>query len=367
MKEKFALTIIIVSMIFGISCYGRSNHLSANASLSPGVSLAASDYYCPYMSKTFDTFVEDSYRDGGKKDKSEFYKWMDSAYINWRDKSIEDGTFPFSGAEKLTFNELLDRLNKSLVSLSVTEEKVKKEREILQWTHRYIKTVIPQFSLRRGYEFRNVVAYGERQCFLQSVLISGLFQKMGINSGVYMVYINNNKQETNNGHAVVVVKLSDGKDILVDASDPKPFMAHEGLFGKISTGYIYIRPEYDDLNDILSYRTSYDNKDINTASVMPLDIFFLRSQFYFYRGEWTDGGLHAKNMERTAEGLEKAKKYMEKSVKLCSQNPLAVYMEGRIYEELKEEDMAKKYFRDAGVLYSHDGWMPKLLKEKLRQ
>jgi len=364
MKAKCVMAIIIVSMIFSISCYSKSNHLSASADLSKPVSLTCSDYYCPYMSKTFDTFVEDSYKDGGKKDRSEFYKWMDSSYINWRDKSIKEGIFPFNGVENLTFNELIDWLNKSILSLSDTEEKVNKEREILRWTHRYIKSVIPVFSLRRGYEFRNVVKYGERQCFLQSVLISSLFQKMGINSGVYMVYINNNKEETNNGHAVVVVKLSDGKDILVDASDREPFMAHAGLFGRISTGYIYIKPQYDSLNDILSYRASSDNKDINTASVIPLDIAFLRSQFYFYRGEWTDGGIHAK--ERTTEGLEKARKYMEESIKLCRQNPLAVYMEGRIHEELKEEDMAKKYFQDAGVLYRHYGWMPKLLKEKLK-
>jgi hypothetical protein len=38
-------------------------------------------------------------------------------------------------------------------------------------------------------------------------------------------------------------------------------------------------------------------------------------------------GLHAKYMERTAEGLEKARKYMEDSIKLCNQIPLAVYME----------------------------------------
>ncbi len=90
--------------------------------------------------------------------------------------------------------------------------------------------MLPKFSLDRGYEFRHSVDRLERQCFLQSVLIAGLMQRMGMEAGVVMIYRNQKGEASNLGHATVVLKLDNGRDIMVDASDPHPFMRHRGVF-----------------------------------------------------------------------------------------------------------------------------------------
>ena len=70
---------------------------------------------------------------------------------------------------------------------------------------------------------------GQRQCFLQSVLIAGLLQRMGISAGVAMVYRNPRGEESNNGHAVTLVKLPDGDDLVADAAE---------LFGCHETNHV---------------------------------------------------------------------------------------------------------------------------------
>ena len=62
------------------------------------------------------------------------------------------------------------------------------------------------------------------------MIIAGLAQDMGVNAGVVMVYKNIEGAPTNNGHAVALFKLAEGKDIIVDASDPIPFVEQKGLF-----------------------------------------------------------------------------------------------------------------------------------------
>ena len=178
-----------------------------------------------------------------------------------------------------------------LARISDPQAKAAKEMEIGAWTHKLIKKSIPKFSLDRGYDFTNTVAHGERQCFLQSVLISSLLQSMGMDSGVVMVARNMAGATTNNGHASAILRLSNGKDILVDASEPEPFARHQGLFAynTAKASSQYINPIFEgDSGVILAYQGQPSNAKVATAQIRTLSIPFLRSQFEYYRGEAHD-------------------------------------------------------------------------------
>ena len=114
--------------------------------------------------------------------------------------------------------------------------------------------MLPKFSLDRGFEFHHAVGNRERQCFLQSVLMAGLLQRMGAEAGVVMIFKSQLGQTSNLGHAAVVLKLSSGRDVIVDASDPTPFIPHQGVFARVS-GYRFLTPVYAmDSPQIVSYR-----------------------------------------------------------------------------------------------------------------
>src|SRR4029079_16762051 len=101
----------------------------------------------------------------------------------------------------------------TLSKISDANERAEAEQVLGGTIHRIIKKVIPKFSLQHGFEFYQAKDLGERQCFLQSVLVSGLLQRAGIDSGVVMVYKNIAGEATNNGHAVAVARLTNGDDI----------------------------------------------------------------------------------------------------------------------------------------------------------
>jgi hypothetical protein len=224
------------------------------------------------------------------------------------------------------------------------------------WLHRMVKSTIPRFSLDRGFEFCSVVRYGERQCFLQAVLIAGLLQRSGVRAGVAMVYRNLHGQETNNGHAVTLVRLSDGRDLIVDASDPEPFARQQGLYVRAG-GYRYVDPVYEGRTGrIASYRTVPEKGKLSPAQVRTLDLAFIRSQFWYYRGERREGGLLSR--AKTPAGLAAAAADLRKSVSLCPRNPLAVYMLGRVYHAQGKAEEAHRLFERAHRLYAAAGWVP---------
>jgi hypothetical protein len=308
-----------------------------------------------YHGSVFTQFLVDSYKENGQSDPHQFYAWLDHASKPF----LENGE---------TLPAALETKRAELARISDPKLKAAKEMEIGAWTHKLIKKAIPKFSLDRGYDFTNTVTYGERQCFLQSVLIAGLLQKMGMDAGVVMVARNMVGQTTNNGHASAVLRLSNGKDVLVDASEPEPFARHQGLFAfnTAKSASQYINPNFEGASGvILSYRGQPNNAKVATAQVRTLSVPFLRSQFEYYRGERTVGGLILTPL--TAQGLATEESRLKKAVRLCPQNPLAVYMLGRVSMRMGKKDAAKAQLTAANALYTNAGWVPAGMTDAYRQ
>ena len=296
----------------------------------------------PYATTgTFASFVTESFRTAGVKDPKQeaqtFYTYMGNE-------------IPAS----------MDTIKPLLAKETNKTIRTQAEREVCFNLHRDIKKQIPKFSLDRGFEFYNTVKLGERQCYLQSVIIASLLQRAGIPAGVAMVSRNDKGAYCNNGHAVVVARLSDGNDILVDASDPAPFMTHQSLMVNVpkSGHYAYVDPIYNAENIITGYHNRQNGKTLRPSGVALLDVAFLRSQFDYYRGERTPGGLFTPPLAKPA-GLAQSEKWLQKSVTECPQNPLAMYMLGKIQEREGKLASARTAYTNAYALYSRYGWIPK--------
>jgi hypothetical protein len=288
----------------------------------------------PYGSATFNRFISDSQDRFGSPTPRDFYAWMDTnshqSIGKWADRQRES-------LKRLTGKAKADAILKAGADL-----------------HALVKKTIPKFSLERGYEFYYTVTKGERQCFLQSVLISGILQRAGVDAGVVMVWKNEKGSESNLGHAVVLARNVDGSYFLVDASDPHPFMTHQGLFGTVGRGYRFVTPEYRG-STITGFADPQGGRDKSWA-VRGLDANFLQSQFDFYRGERAEGGFMG--TPRTPEGLQESAKYLERAVKECPQNPLAVYVLGHVYRYLGRSADAKRQYEAGFALYQADGYVP---------
>lgn len=308
-----------------------------------------------YRSAAFQQFVQDSFRELHAGDPERFYRWMDE---QWPRRASA-----FPGTRAKNFEELIAEQKRLLESERDPRRRTEATLELCQRLHRCVKTTMPRFSLDRGFEFVNSVQRGERQCFLQSVLIAGLLQRMGVDVGVVMVYRNIKGVPTNNGHAVPLVKLPDGTDTLCDASDPTPFVTHLGLFVRLGD-YRFVAPVYKPGGTVIvRYRPEGSKQDLPTARVRTLDTAFLRSQFYYYRGERVVDGTLAKKPSRAA--LEQSAKYLRESVRLCPQNPLAVYMLARAYVQQGRAAQARPIAQNACELYQKFGWMPNAPREQL--
>ncbi len=338
------LSVLLVGTAFllGGVLMGPRQSGQAAASRSP-------DGEYPYGSPTFTRFVQDSYQDGGLRSGSEFYPWFESAYSACIEKD--------PGRPGLGLREVLDENRRSLAAIDDQSRRAREEERLGAWLHRMVKATIPRFSLERGFEFRNAVRLGERQCFLQSVLIAGLLQAMGMDAGVAMVSRNHNGRPTNNGHAATVLHLADGTDRIVDASEKTPFARQMGLFLCDPQGYCYVTPAYPGAEvRIPSYQRLRARDSVNPATIRPLDVAFLRSQFDYYRGERTPGGIMG--TPPTSAGLAKSEEYFRRSIKLCPSNPLAVYQLGRVLLRQKKTPEARRQFTTAVRLYQQAGWVP---------
>jgi tetratricopeptide (TPR) repeat protein len=268
------------------------------------------------------------------------------------------------GRRGLSLERALDAAGHDIASAKRRSARTAVQVALASRLHQMVKAGIPRFSLDRGFEFANVVRYGERQCFLQSVIIAGLLQSAGVDAGVAMVYKNTQGEETNNGHAVVLVKLPNGQDAIVDASHEEPFVRQMGLF-VTAPRYRYADPVYEEGSDrIRCYRPASGGGELNTAEVRTLDIRFIQSQFWYYRGERAPGGLISAH--RTRQGLEAARNALCRSVELCPENPLSVYMLGRVYLSQGSPKQARKLLERAYELYRRFGWVPQGPKEYLK-
>ena len=324
------------------------------AALSLWGALAAPSASYPYPSKAFSTFVSDSYAESPAQGVRPFDAWLADAYTRTPAAQLP-------GAGALSLDQALDRRAAELAGVHGAARS-QLERDTASWLHAAVKAMIPRFSLDRGFEFTYTVARGERQCLLQSVLISGLMQRMGMNAGVDMVWRNEKRQESNLGHMVTVLKLTGGEDVQVDASDPQPFMRHSGLFAmNAATGqYNFLEPVFTAQNSITAYKTM-GGQMLKAADVAPLTTSFLRSQFYFYRGERAPGGFLGN--PKTAAGLAASTHFLERALETDPENPLATYVLGRVYQREGLSAKAAAQYLKGYALYQQDGYVPAGPKE----
>jgi hypothetical protein len=317
--------------------------------------LPATERYA-FSSEAFASLVQDSYRELGRKPES-FTSWLQSAYEQ-QPKVWLGRIASLNGALEVRRLELAIQTDPSF--------KARLERKTGIWLHRLVKGLIPKFSLDHGFEFVHAVNAGERQCLLQSVLIAALAQEMGINAGTAMVWRNQRGQVSNLGHVVTVFKLSDGKDVLVDASDPEAFMQHQGLLMNDSSAedLRFLEPKYDKESNITAYVRRADGATLKPLQVAGLERNYLRSQFYYYRGERTPNGFFGPS---SAAGLVASARFLETAIRCDDSNPLAVYVLGLVYRKQGREAKARVQFQQSYALYNRYGFVPSGLREVLGQ
>jgi hypothetical protein len=309
----------------------------------------------PYGGAQFAALVAQSYAVAGEGSPGDFHRWLRDAY--------RASGAPLPATSGADLEQDLASARASLHHLPRRAARARAEADLARWAHRFIKQAIPRFSLDRGYEFHNVAKYGERQCLLQSVLIAGLLQAGGCDAGVVMVYANERGEQSNNGHVTVLLKLDDGAAVLVDASDPEPFARHAGLLVRASD-YRYVTPVYQPRSSrITAFLTADTRARLTAAQVSALDLAFVSSQFWFYRGERAPGGVIAS--QKTADGLIASRQALEQSVRICPANALAVYMLGRTLFYQGDGRGARKLFLTARDLYRRYGWVPAGVKDAL--
>lgn len=315
------------------------------------------DTECPYLSPRFSALIEESYRYcGSKNPASSFYNWMDKAYRKPKYRIF---------SSKQTLESFLQERNQQLNSITDPATRTRAELDLSVWAHRTIRSTIPGYNLDKGFEFYNAAARRERQCFLQSTTVSGLLQAAGVNCGVVMVCRNTQGEPTNNGHAVVMVRLSNGKDIIVDGSHRDTFVRQRGLMVR-APGYRYVTPVYDGRTGMIQYyRPIQGGGTIQPSKVNTLSYDFMRSQFWYYRGERAVGGPLAKRPSRS--GLQTARKALETSVSIDPRNPLSTYMLGRVYLQQGSTTNARKTLSDAYRLYAAYGWVPESPRQYLNK
>lgn len=221
--------------------------------------------------------------------------------------------------------------------------------------HRSLKRMIPKFSLDRGFEFVYTLENGERQCFLQSILTASLLQRMGLDAGVAMVFRNEKGQPSNCGHAVTIFRRADGRAAVVDLSEAKPFVVHQGLFLRVAGRYRFTSPTYQSDLSITGF-TPLGGSAAPVSAADWLDRKFLLSQTHYYRGERAPGGFLAN--PKTDAGMAESLRFFQLAVRESDQNPLAVYALGWMQWRLGQQDAARATLRRARKLYSDAGWTP---------
>lgn len=300
-----------------------------------------------YGSEAMSSLISESYTVVGDKSLPDFYAWFEARYA-----ATPAAKLP--GFPQLSLREALSQRRTELTALEGSARS-RLELDTSAWLHKLIKATIPNFSLERGYEFAYTVSKGERQCLLQSTLISGMLQSAGVNAGIVMVWKNPAGQASNLGHMVSVVRLTNGRDVLVDASEPTPFYPHPGLFTLVNGQYRFVEARYSPDNTIAEYRV------LNAETVQPSAVQFLpwnyiRSQYFYYRGERVPGGFI--NGPKTPEGRAASAGFLERAVGLAPENPLATYVLGLVYQRQGKAVEGARLIALAYQMYQRDGFVP---------
>ena len=306
-----------------------------------------------YKGPVFSGFIAESYQQSPDPNRPEFYAWMQNEYENSkvRFKTLED--------EK-SLDGLLAAIHQKYAATTDPEARTLLEKQTGGFCHKLIKKTVKHFSLDHGFEFYNMVDHGQRQCFLQATVIAGLMDRAGMSAGVVMVTKSDKGEESNNGHAVTLVKLSNGKDLLVDASHKSPFVKQQGLMvADVATGsYRFVAPQYAEKGDQIEGYVSMSagGASIASSSVRPLSIAFMKSQFDYYRGERTPGGFFDK--KKSEQGLADSERFFTRSIQEDPANPLPAYALGRVELRRGQNDLAKRQILAAYQLYNSYGYIP---------
>jgi hypothetical protein len=320
-----------------------------------------------FGSAAFGEVAQTSYREVGLT--GSFEDWLRSAYQKGG-VTLGDGQAENGKAQSL--DAALDSRAAAIRAAS-GDARAQLERDTAAWAHRFIKKVIPKFSLERGFELANVVRTGERQCLAQSFIVSGLLQRAGLQAGAVMVWSNPKGQQSNLGHVVSIVRLSSGSggagggtDLLVDASDPTPFMRHQGLLLKTGERYSFVVPTYSVGDSISGYTVAGGGGRLAVSATAPLTLSYLHSQFDYYRGERATGGILGTGTHKaTPAGLKLSALYFGRALQDDPQNALASFMLGRVLQRQGQLALARAQYLKANALYLAQGHMPKGVPEAI--
>ncbi len=226
--------------------------------------------------------------------------------------------------------------------------------------HQAVKKSLPTFTLDRGFEFSNAAIRGERQCLLQSVWIASLLRELKVDAGIAMVWKNDKGQVSNMGHVCAVAALPNGQRVVVDCSDPQPFIEHRGLFMSVEgAGYRFVEPSYKH-GIMVSAKDLKTDKVISSDRLKTLDESYVRSQFSFYRGERAPGGFMGK--PPTKAGLAASEKLFRLSMGQNPNNPLSTWLLSLTLGKQGKLQEAKVFKDQARNLYEKFGWIPPSLK-----
>lgn len=338
-----ALTVILPTLGIAGESLMRQNQTTTQAQVSRAT--------LSYQSAGWNTLVSDSYNLLGNNTRP-FSQWLEAAYR---------GTTKAHLGKYGNLEEAL-QFRKAELKAAKGEARVILERKTGAWLHKMTKAIIPKFSLERGFEFVYMVKNGERQCLLQSVLIAALAQRMGMDVGIAMVWRNDTGRVSNLGHVTAVVRLSNGLDTLIDASDPEPFFKHQGLLMRDGSDYRFLEPQYDKNGNILEYKRTKDGVNLKPRQVESLSYNYIRSQFEFYRGERAVGGFIGPS---TPSGLAESALHLTKAIGLEPANALALYVLALV--ERKQEKPYRARLEQAAALYERYGFMPEGVKTALAQ
>lgn len=283
---------------------------------------------------------------------------LDGSFEDWLAGAYQKTGVRLGDAATGTLKADLDARARAIQAAS-GEARVSLERETASWAHRFVKKAIPKFSLDRGFELANVVRSGERQCLAQSFIISALLQRAGLRAGAVMVWANPAGQQSNLGHVVSVVRLSNGRDLLVDASDPTPFVHHQGLLVNQGGKYLFVKPSYGPDDTIGSYTVADSGRRLTVDQASPLTLAYLHSQFDYYRGERATGGFMGTGVGRaTPDGLKQSAFYLRRALQEEPQNALAGFVLGHVLQRQGQLAAAKTQYDRANRLYLTQGHVP---------
>lgn len=301
-----------------------------------------------YAGANFNAIAAESYKMAGLS--GDFTGWLRDAYAK--------AGVPLADGKSL--DDALAARKAQLAAAKTPQEKDALARDTGAWAHKFIKKVVPKFSLERGFEFANIVKTGERQCLLQSTIIAGLLQKAGLDAGLVMVWKSMSGQESNLGHVTSVLRLPSGAgDVQVDASEPEPFATHQGVLAWVGGDYRFLAPQFGKGGVITAYARSDGKGSVKPTAVGFLSLNYVRSQYDYYRAERAIGGILGTGTGKsTPDGLKISETFLRRVLSQEPRNALAASVLGSVLRKQGRTPEAQDQYRKAASLYATEGHTP---------